>query len=55
MAFDTEYFLGTPLPPREAAELQLAHKFGSDVEHAYHRTRLLTQRADLLGLRKGFW
>ncbi len=33
---------------REAAELQLAHKFGSDVEHAYHRTRLLTQRAELL-------
>ena len=34
--------------PREAAELQLAHKFGSEVEHAYYRTDLLEQRAKLL-------
>ena len=33
---------------REAAELQLAHKFGSEVEHAYYRTDLLEQRAKLL-------
>lgn len=33
---------------REAAELQLAHKFASKVEHAYYRTDLLLQRADLL-------
>ena len=39
---------------REAAELQLAHKFGSDVEHAYHRTRLLAQRAELLRRWYGF-
>jgi integrase len=32
----------------EAAELQLAHKFGSAVEHAYYRTDLLTERAKLL-------
>ena len=33
---------------REAAELQLAHKFGSAVEHAYYRTDLLEERAILL-------
>ena len=33
---------------REAAELQLAHKFGSEVEHAYFRTDLLDERAKLL-------
>lgn len=33
---------------REAAELQLAHKFGSAVEHAYYRTDLLDERARLL-------
>ena len=33
---------------REAAELQLAHKFGSEVEHAYYRTDLLDERARLL-------
>jgi integrase len=33
---------------REAAELQLAHKFGSEVEHAYYRTDLLDERAKLL-------
>ncbi|NCW07758.1 MAG: integrase, partial [Rhodobacterales bacterium] len=33
---------------REAAELQLAHKFGSAVEHAYYRTDLLDERAKLL-------
>ena len=33
---------------REAAELQLAHKFASEVEHAYYRTDLLPQRAALL-------
>ena len=33
---------------REAAELQLAHKFGGAVEHAYYRTDLLDQRAKLL-------
>lgn len=33
---------------REAAELQLAHKFGSKVEHSYYRTDLLDQRAQLL-------
>ena len=33
---------------REAAELQLAHKFGSVVEHEYYRTDLLEQRAKLL-------
>jgi integrase len=33
---------------REAAELQLAHKFGSEVEHAYYRTDLLDERASLL-------
>ena len=33
---------------REAAELQLAHKFGSQVEHAYYRTDLLDARASLL-------
>lgn len=33
---------------REAAELQLAHKFGSEVEHAYYRTDLLDDRAKLL-------
>ena len=35
---------------REAAELQLAHKFGSVVEHAYYRTDLLDERAKLLML-----
>lgn len=35
---------------REAAELQLAHKFGSAVEHAYYRTDLLAERAKLLML-----
>ena len=33
---------------REAAELQLAHKFGSAVEHAYYRTDLLELRVKLL-------
>ena len=33
---------------REAAELQLAHKFGGATEHAYYRTDLLEQRADLM-------
>ena len=33
---------------REAAELQLAHKFGSQVEHAYYRTDLIAERAKLL-------
>ena len=33
---------------REAAELQLAHKFGSEVEHAYYRTDLLDERAKLI-------
>ena len=33
---------------REAAELHLAHKFGSEVEHAYYRTDLLDERAKLL-------
>ena len=33
---------------REAAELQLAHKFGSEVEHAYYRTDLSDDRAKLL-------
>jgi len=33
---------------REAAELQLAHKFGSEVEHAFYRTDLLDDRAGLL-------
>ena len=33
---------------REAAELQLAHKFGSETEHAYYRTDLLDERAKLL-------
>jgi len=35
---------------REAAELQLAHQFGSEVEHAYYRTDLLDDRAKLLDL-----
>ena len=33
---------------REAAELQLAHMFGTEVEHAYYRTDLLDERAKLL-------
>lgn len=33
---------------REAAELQLAHRFGSSVEHAYYRTDLMDQRARLM-------
>jgi integrase len=33
---------------REAAELQLAHKFGTEVEHAYYRTDLLDERAALM-------
>jgi len=33
---------------REAAELQLAHKFGTPVEHKYYRTDLLDMRAKLL-------
>ena len=33
---------------REAAELQLAHKFGSEVEHSYYRTDLLDDRATLV-------
>ena len=33
---------------REAAEIQLAHKFGSEVEHAYYRTDLLDERAKLI-------
>ena len=35
---------------REAAELQLAHKFGSEVEHAYYRTDLIDERVKLLML-----
>ena len=33
---------------REAAELQLAHKFGSAVEHAYYRADLLDDRPRLM-------
>ena len=33
---------------REAAELQLAHRFGTKVEHAYYRTDLLDERARLM-------
>jgi len=33
---------------REAAELQLDHKIGNSVEHAYYRTDLLAKRAELL-------
>ena len=33
---------------REAAELQLAHKFGTVVEHEYYRTDLIDQRAKLM-------
>jgi integrase len=33
---------------REAAELQLAHKFGTAVEHAYYRSDLIDLRAKLL-------
>lgn len=33
---------------REAAELQLAHKFGDATEHAYYRTDLLDERAKML-------
>jgi integrase len=33
---------------REAAEFQLAHKFGSRVEHAYYRTDLIDARAELM-------
>ena len=33
---------------REAAELQLAHKFGNNVEHAYYRTDIIDERALLL-------
>ena len=33
---------------REAAELQLAHKFGTKSEHAYYRTDLLDERAKLM-------
>ena len=33
---------------REAAELQLAHKFGNEVEHAYYTTDLLDKRAKLI-------
>ena len=33
---------------REAAELQLAHKFGNNVEHAYYRTDIIDERAQLL-------
>jgi len=33
---------------REAAELQLDHKFGSSVEHAYYRTDLLDKRGTLM-------
>lgn len=33
---------------REAAELQLAHRFGSSVEHSYYRTDLIDQRAQLM-------
>jgi integrase len=33
---------------REAAELQLAHRFGTEVEHAYYRTDLLDERARLM-------
>ena len=32
----------------EAAELQLAHRFGTKVEHAYYRTDLLDERARLM-------
>jgi len=33
---------------REAAELQLAHKFGNNVEHAYYRTDIIDESAQLL-------
>ena len=33
---------------REAAELQLAHKFGSKTEHAYYRTDLIDERSKLM-------
>ena len=33
---------------REAAELQLAHKFGNNVGHAYYRTDIIDERAQLL-------
>ena len=39
---------------REAAELQLDHKFGSSVEHAYYRTDLLEKRAELMKLWEDF-
>lgn len=39
---------------REAAELQLAHKFGSAVEHAYYRADLLDERARLMTQWFGF-
>ena len=32
----------------EAAELRLAHRFGTKVEHAYYRTDLLYERAKLM-------
>ena len=40
---------------REAAEIQLAHKFGSEVEHAYYRTDLLDERAKLIHKWYNFW
>lgn len=39
---------------REAAELQLAHQFGGEVEHAYYRTDLLDARAILVDNWFGF-
>jgi len=39
---------------REAAELQLAHKFGNATEHAYYRTDLLDERAKLMKKWHGF-
>ena len=34
--------------PREIAEMQLAHKVGSDVERAYMRTDMFAQRAAMM-------
>lgn len=39
---------------REAAELQLAHQFGTAVEHAYYRSDLLDERARILTAWVGF-
>jgi integrase len=34
--------------PRDAVEMQLAHRVGSKVEHAYFRSELLDIRANVL-------